>query len=446
MVRKFFRSSPARPGNLRLVINDLYRNATPNVSAGFSFDDEVLKAALMRIYSQDFNPITQIEENLFREFWDKLNEATDRGIGNSGVFIDPDDDFHNALRYNNGVFAAFKTHRTQNDMAAQLLDENGELKPFEQWLNDVQTIADHQCRQWFQTEYDTAIKRAHQAAEWKQFEREADVLPNLEWIKSMSITPGEDHRIFWGIIRPINDPSWNEHKPGDRWGCKCSLRATDKEPTPASEIPTGDKADKPAPGLDNNPGKDAQLFSDTHPYIAGAHKGAKAAVNTFMADKTPETLKYTTYKKYKNGGEVLIHPDVNKKGSDYKQLITIANQFAKEGKSVKLTPSVHFKSEEYSQIYGSLLNTPYYRKCPDLKIGDYFYEFESYVPPFKKDKISHMLNKGFKQSDRIIINNSKGSSDRFIKRLIHERINRKINIEEVWLYEKGKTRLLYKKQ
>ena len=246
-------------------MTDLYRNVAPEVSTGFSFDDEVLKKALKRIYSEDFNPMTEIEENLFNEFWDNLNEATYEGIGNSGVFIDPDDDFYQALRNNNGVFSTFKTHRMQNDMAARLLDENGELKPFEQWLNDVQTIADHQVRQWFRTEYDTAIKRAHLAAEWKQFEQEADVLPNLEWIKSTSIIPGEDHRIFWGTIRPINDPFWNEHKPGDRWGCKCGLRSTDKAPTKNITSFAGND-DVPAPGLNNNPGKDGQIFSDSHPY------------------------------------------------------------------------------------------------------------------------------------------------------------------------------------
>ncbi|MCB6967339.1 phage head morphogenesis protein, partial [Phocaeicola dorei] len=78
---------------------------------------------------------------------------------------------------------------------------------------------------------DTAVIRAHQAADWRQFEREKDVLPNLKWMPSTSIHPGADHRIFWGTIRPIDDPFWNEHKPGDRWNCKCTLSSTDEAPT-----------------------------------------------------------------------------------------------------------------------------------------------------------------------------------------------------------------------
>ena len=101
---------------------------------------------------------------------------------------------------------------------------------------------------------------------------------------------------------------------------------------------------------------------------------------------------FKTYKQYKNGGKVLIPNDIDKKGSDYKYLLSIANFFAKEGKTVKLNPVLHFKSDEYKQIYKSLTGTIYERKCPDLQIDDVFYEFE------------------------------------------------------VWLYEKGKLRLLFKKQ
>jgi len=155
---------------------------------------------------------------------------------------------------------------------------------------------------------------------------------------------------------------------------------------------------------------------------------------------------FKTFKKYKNGGEVLILKNINKKASDYKHLITIANIFAKEGKIARLTPVVHFKSDEYKQIYSLLMGTIYERKCPDLQIDGIFYEFENYTPPFKKIKISHMLNSGLKQSSRIIINNTKGASDRYVKRLIYDRINNDIPIEELWIYEKGKIRLLYKKQ
>ena len=185
-----------------MVINDLYRMEDKQVETLFSFDEEVLKKALKNIYSKDFHPMTDIEENLFEATWKTMNNA---------------------------VFAAFKVHRAQNDMAALLLDKNGSLKPFEQWVKEAMPIADHQMIHWLRTEYDTAVIRAHQAADWRQFEREKDVLPNLKWMPSTSVTPGADHQIFWGTIRPIDDPFWNEHRPGDRWNCKCTLSSTDEK-------------------------------------------------------------------------------------------------------------------------------------------------------------------------------------------------------------------------
>ena len=222
--------------------------------------------------------MTDIEINLFNEICDRINEAARKGFDESGT-VDPDDDFRAAILRNNEVFVAFKVHRMQNDMARLLLDSNGNLKPFEQWRKEVMPIASHQVGQWLRTEYNTAVLRAHQAADWQQFEREKDVLPNLRWMPSTSVNPGKDHMIFWGTVRPIDDPFWNEHRPGDRWNCKCDLSSTDD---PVTEIPDFTRKDNPHPGLDNNPGKDGKLFSDTHPYIANAYPGAKKAVERLM--------------------------------------------------------------------------------------------------------------------------------------------------------------------
>lgn len=238
----------------------------------------MLRRALRNIYGKNFHPMTDIEINLFNEICDRINEAARKGLDESGT-VDPDDDFRTAILRNNEVFAAFKVHRMQNDMARLLLDSNGNLKPFEQWRKEVMPIASHQVGQWLRTEYNTAVLRAHQAADWQQFEREKDVLPNLRWMPSTSVNPGKDHMVFWGTVRPIDDPFWNEHRPGDRWNCKCDLSSTND---PVTEIPDFTRKDNPHLGLDNNPGKDGKLFSDTHPYIANAYPGAKKAVERLM--------------------------------------------------------------------------------------------------------------------------------------------------------------------
>lgn len=239
----------------------------------------MLRSALLNIYSKEFHPASEIEVSLFNEIWAQINNAAKEGFGQSRV-VDPDEDFRNEILRNNAVFSAFKVHRMQNDMAQLLLDSKGNLKPFEQWRKEVLPIASHQVGTWLRTEYDTAVIRAHQAADWRQFEREKDILPNLRWVESTSIHPGLDHKRFWGTIRSIDDAFWSEHRPGDRWNCKCSLSSTDEPETP---VPESSPLDKPQKGLENNPGKDAKLFSDQHPYQSETRKGAKKAVDKLMA-------------------------------------------------------------------------------------------------------------------------------------------------------------------
>lgn len=353
-------------------MNDLYRDAA--VSSTFSFDNEVLKKALKNIYSKDFNPMDDIEENLFNEVCNVINNATDKGFRQSS-FHDPDDDFRNAIKNNNEVFSAFKVHRMQVDMSARLLDSNGNLKPFEQWAKDVQPIADHQVRSWLQTEYDTAIIRAHQAADWKQFEREKDILPNLKWMPSTSIHPGADHQVFWGTIRPIDDAFWNMHRPGDRWNCKCSLSATDE---PVTKLPFGIQENgNPQNGLESNPGKDGALFSDKHPYFPNdcAHcsfydPNVKDIFSGFFnAKRKKECYSCKYIRKCINDTDKKDKEHIAAKRQEYRELLANANYkdvaFDKKTGGVKATHVGHVDHDgpKAERFFGGLSSSDLEREC-----------------------------------------------------------------------------------
>lgn len=203
---------------------------------------------------------------MWREVLRVLNEATVSGLLQSSAPTHRDS-FLAALRHSNEVFAAFKVHSMSERMAARLLNPDGTLKPFRQWADDVKSISSHYVGAWLRTEYDTALIRAHNAADWQQFIRDADVMPNLRWMPTTSPKPESSHRAFWErkLTLPVSDPFWDEHHPGDRWNCKCSLEQTDDPPTP--ELKAEFAGEAPQPGLTNNPGKDGHTFSQDHPYF-----------------------------------------------------------------------------------------------------------------------------------------------------------------------------------
>ena len=153
-------------------------------------------------------------------------------------------------------------------MAERLRDKDGNLRPFKEWREAVQPIASHHVGAWLKTEYDTAVLRAHQGSLWQEFERNKDILPNLRWMPTTSVSPENVHKGYWTsrLTLPVDDPFWQDNHPANRWNCKCSLEATsDKADTGhVAEMARQDNTSQQ--GLENNP-RDGRLFSDKHPYF-----------------------------------------------------------------------------------------------------------------------------------------------------------------------------------
>lgn len=136
---------------------------------------------------------------MWHELLRLLHEAAVLGLARGDYQPRHNDDFLNAMRHGNEVLAAFKVHAMGEAMAAKLLDSNGRLKPFEQWLNDVQSISSHHVGAWLRTEYNTAVLRAHAAADWQEFVRNKDVMPNLRWMPTTSPDAEASHRSYVSI-------------------------------------------------------------------------------------------------------------------------------------------------------------------------------------------------------------------------------------------------------
>lgn len=248
-------------------------------SNGFYISDDVISASLSRIYSRKSGR-ADIDPDMFAATTKTIRNAAAQGISDavdSGTAV-PGKDFLYQLRHSADVFSAFKTHSQQNDLARLLTDDKGKLRSFSDFRRTSEPLIGKYNRTWLRTEYNTAVNRAHQAANWQQYQAEKDVMPCLQWIESTSPNPGEDHSIFWGTIRHVDDPFWDEHRPSDRWNCQCSLEQTDKAPT---STPSG--GDDPHPGLDNNPGRDGNLFAQSHPYYPQNCSACPFATNKLRA-------------------------------------------------------------------------------------------------------------------------------------------------------------------
>lgn len=256
------------------------------------------------------------------------------------------------------------------------MDENGKLKPFRIWKEEVASIASHFVGPWLQTEYNTAVIRAHNAADWLNFERNKDIFPNLRWMPTTSPNPEESHRLFWErkVTRPINDPFWNKHRPGDRWNCKCTLEATDD---PITDIPGETNKERPQPGLKENPAKTKQIFDKSHPYFPKSckeckfNKGFKNKLKSWFTNAQPncntcknlaECLRRTTLlanekkKRLDRQERKEVIDSINKWCEIHLKTITVNGQIEKLNKVKVGNETLNIRKEFFRETYSKNKN------------------------------------------------------------------------------------------
>lgn len=335
-----------------MVVDNLYGIGTPRDKAQAENIIDLsaaTKAALKSLYKKHSKPSDFVPDELFQGIVMQLNMSVSQGL---------EDDYPQLaelIKNNNEVFAAFKVHDECSRMAELLTNDKGDIRSFAEWKKLAEPIASHHNKVWLKTEYATAVNRAEQARQWKQFENEKEVLPNLRWIPTTAATPGADHVPFWDTVLPIDNSFWSQHKPGDRWGCQCSLEATDD---PTTKVPHGSSHDDPAPGLENNPAKDGKLFSKSHPYYpnncstckfntggaptAPTNKAMDCYSCQYLQNCLPDYVQikkkygrqWSVEQTYPNGGHIVIESG---HGQDEKpQNIKSATPLARDGKKIEL--------------------------------------------------------------------------------------------------------------
>ena len=260
-----------------------------SVLTDFNLEEWVKEAVLKRIYEK-FDVQNNIDPDLFRYTRDHLNDAVDKGFSLNVKFGDPDYVFLYELKRNNAVFAAFKTHRQQNDIASLLIDENGNQRSYNDFRKASEAVIGQYNVNWMHTEYTTAVKAARMAARFRRYMQDADLYPNLRWLPSMAADPREAHMPYYNNVRALSDPWWKTHYPGCVWGCQCDVENTDDEITHIGDLPvtlqaTTKRTEQPvrAPGLDRNPAYTGSIFTPKHPYVTEAYPGAEKAVKKFIS-------------------------------------------------------------------------------------------------------------------------------------------------------------------
>nr|DAX29773.1 MAG TPA: minor capsid component [Caudoviricetes sp.] len=381
-----------------------------------------------------------LSEKLWRYYYKHLSKAVE--VGYSPNIEQTNPDLVSSLKHNIATFSAFKETSFKQQIE-QALTKDGRVLPWNEFKKEAEKLDTLYNKRWLQTEYNQTVANALSAQKYEEYIANKRIYPNLTYHAVHDERTRETHRAWDGLRLPVEHAFWQTHLPPNDWGCRCYVEPTAgpvTEGVRTEEVPIKE-------AFANNPALSGEIFPII-PYAKGMSEKVVKEVEKQVEkrlEKLGENYIEKVIKEYPNGGKIIISNLVNTEGSDYERVYNCCDFFAKQGKETTILPRFNspLRNELYQQLYADLQGTPYWGKCPDFKVGNKFYEHEGFLGDantlsFKEafKKATHMLGKGIKQSDKVIIDYTPCDYNSVI-RTIEERIKSGQMISEVWVLRNG---------
>lgn len=360
----------------------------------------VVDDAINQLYN-DRTISAKTKKELFKSHYEPLKMAVNEGFGGAKLeYGTPNYDFLKQLQTNTAVFAIFKSHASQKEMAALLKDASGNLRTKQDFILEAKKVDATYRTQYLDVEYDTAARQARMASQWAKYEKNKRLFPNLRYILSKAAKPDEKHLKYVNIIRPVDDSFWNAHYPPNRWRCQCSVESTRLE---ATDVPANLP---PVPAeFAFNSGKTGQIFDlKNSEYIKSVPPKEQPKL---IKEATKEVVKsaaagaaFQPVYESKKAGKVEAHP-LAFDNADYQENFNFAKQLANKGEKIKILPTV-----KDSSLRAELL--PYKGikpgKNPDFLLNDDFVAELKTLEKGTKKAVHGAISRCREQCSNIVLN------------------------------------------
>ena len=185
--------------------------------------------------------------------------------------VEMSDIMRRRLERSNYIFSGFKAFHELNEAFPSLIDENGNRKPFERFLNDVRKIDETYNSNYLRAEYNFVRTSATMAAKWEEFSKYGDRY-NLQYRTVGDDKVRPEHAALNRVTLPITDKFWEEFYPPNGWGCRCTVVQVRKSKYPVTDHDEAMSLGELATGKDTkgifrfNSGKEQKSVPDYNPY------------------------------------------------------------------------------------------------------------------------------------------------------------------------------------
>lgn len=185
--------------------------------------------------------------------------------------VEMSDSMRRRLTRSNYIFSGMKTFHELNEAFPSIVDENGERKSFERFLNDVRRIDKTYNSNYLRAEYNFVVSSATMAAKWEEFMEDGDRY-NLQYRTAKDDKVRPEHAALDGVTLPPSDSFWAEYYPPNGWNCRCTVVQVRKSKYPQTShddaMALGEEAlQRDTKGIFHfNPGQEQKTFPDYNPY------------------------------------------------------------------------------------------------------------------------------------------------------------------------------------
>ena len=213
-------------------------------------------------------------------------------LGDLAITQDIPGELTATLDQNIFFFSGFKTHHELVEASRMLKGDDGNFKPFQQFLKDVETINKVYNRNYLQAEYNFATASTQMAVKWKEWEQEGDRY-DLQYRTAGDSRVREEHAALNGITLPPSDPFWDSYLPPNGWNCRCTAVQVRQGKYPRSDSAAAMAAganctDTPKKQIFRfNPGKQEKIFPPKHPYYKVNDEVKKAVRDATNKSNSP---------------------------------------------------------------------------------------------------------------------------------------------------------------
>ena len=251
----------------------------------FDFDPDIFEAASRVVYDAGGFDTELLKDQKVRDLIDETLRCLSQAIDNA-IPVDVPDTLRYALENNAFVFSGFKTFHAMREVGLSMLTDDGNIKLWPQFRDDVRLLNEHYNTNYLYAEYKHAMGTAQMAVKWQQIEKDGDRYL-LQYRTAGDDKVRDDHRLLDGTTLPPSDPFWASYYPPNGWGCRCTAVQVRRDKYPQSDPALAMKrGDNATDGVKQrifrfNAGKTLQLFPPKHPYYK-APTAAKKAIMGYV--------------------------------------------------------------------------------------------------------------------------------------------------------------------